>query len=198
MATLKTTNVCKVFAILLLKSDGSRLYSEYYTKLASPGALKTTEGNLDQIDNQIAFEKNIYEKSKKLTSSKTSKSTDTEIFTYGSFIVLFKVLNDLSLFVLGEFEENEMLLQNVINSIFEAMGAVTKNVHSKKSYLDNFEHLVLIIDEITDEGVIVTLEPGIIYARATMKDTESVNLNQQEQANPSSNAFSMVVKSLRR
>lgn len=27
------SNICKVFAIIILRNDGSRLYSKYYTKM---------------------------------------------------------------------------------------------------------------------------------------------------------------------
>ncbi len=42
--------------------------------------------------------------------------------------------------------------------------------------MDNFENLVLIVDEVIDEGIIITTEYVTVIARATMKDTESVKL----------------------
>jgi len=57
--------------------------------------------------------------------------------------------------------------------------------------MDNFENLILIIDEIVDEGldilnwsshsrIIITLEYVTVIARATMKDTETVKLPSHE------------------
>jgi len=42
---------------------------------------------------------------------------------------------------------------------------------------ENFENLILIIDEIIDEGIIITTDAATVVARATMKDTEPIQLN---------------------
>jgi hypothetical protein len=58
--------------------------------------------------------------------------------------------------------------------------------------MDNFENLILVIDEIVDEGynilkiilnltrILISLEYITVIARATMKDTESVKLPANE------------------
>ncbi len=72
-------NVAKVFATLVLKNDGSRIYSKYYTKICASSIPLVQEGNLNDLEVQKEFEKNIYEKSKKLTTSKTLNSNESQI-----------------------------------------------------------------------------------------------------------------------
>jgi len=81
------------------------------------------EGNLNDLETQKEFEKNVYEKSKKLTTSKTLNSNESfylsflwliqffidEIFTYSHFNIVFKACSDISIFVVGEYEENELV-----------------------------------------------------------------------------------------
>ena len=52
--------------------------------------MKVNEGNLESVEVQKQFEAKLQEKSNKLLGSKTLKPTETEIFTYESFNVLFK------------------------------------------------------------------------------------------------------------
>jgi hypothetical protein len=40
------------------------------------------EGDLNNLDAQKEFEKNVFEKSKKLTSSKTLNATESTLFQY--------------------------------------------------------------------------------------------------------------------
>jgi len=174
---LLNNNVSKVFAILVLKNDGSRLYCKYYTKICPTQLLYVSEGNLSDLDTQKTFEKNLFEKSKKLTISKTLNVNENEIFTYSQFNILFKNLGDIFIFVLGDYDENELLLNEIINAIYESLSFFTKGIVSKKTVSENFENLILVVDEIIDEGIIITTDPATVVARATMKDTEPIQLN---------------------
>ena len=39
-------NISKVFGIVILRNDGSRIYSRYYTKIIPNNLLKVPEGSL--------------------------------------------------------------------------------------------------------------------------------------------------------
>ena len=49
-----------------------------------------------------------------------------------------------------------------------------KDKTSSSTLLDSFEYVMLCIDEMIDEGIIITLESKTIIARATMQDTDSI------------------------
>lgn len=95
-----------------------------------------------------------------------------EIFSYNQFTVVFKVFNDVILYAIGYQDENEILLSQVLQTLIEAFNYLTKDQICKKSLLENFESLIICIDEIIDEGIIVTLDSNTILARALMKDCE--------------------------
>ncbi len=62
-----------------MRSDMSRIYAKYYTKLASPSVLKTSYGaDLDTLKGQIEFEHDMGGKSQKLFSYKTFKPSDSK------------------------------------------------------------------------------------------------------------------------
>lgn len=53
--------------------------------------------------------------------------------------------------------------------------------------MENFEYVILLIDELIDEGLIVTLEVETLIARASMKDCEKIQVEK-----PSESGFSSV------
>lgn len=63
-----------------------------------------------------------------------------------------KVFNELNLYVLGDFDENEIILAQVIQSLYESLAYITRDHLNKKTILDNFDQMIIIIDEICDEG----------------------------------------------
>lgn len=63
-----------------------------------------------------------------------------------------KVFNELNLYVLGDFDENEIILAQVIQSLYESLAHITRDHLNKKTILDNFDQMIIIIDEICDEG----------------------------------------------
>mmetsp|Transcript_74994 Transcript_74994/g.87070 ORF Transcript_74994/g.87070 Transcript_74994/m.87070 type:complete len:204 (+) Transcript_74994:43-654(+) len=196
--TLFDTSFCKVLALLVLKNDGSRVYSKYYLKICPKATLEVAQGNLSDFEVQKDFEKALVEKSRKLTSSKTISASENEIFTYGQFNVVFKNLGDILFFVLGDPEENELVLTQLLSTFYEAMNYFTKNQTNKKAIMDNFDNVMLIIDELVDEGIIMTLDSVTVIARVTMKDTEFINIAQTDSSFSSAftSAKSSIAKSL--
>ena len=84
------------------------------------------------------------------------------------------MLSDVIIYVVGDYDENEVLLSVVLNSLNDCINYFTKDKTSKTTLLDNYENVMLCIDEMIDEGIIITLESKTIIARATMQDTDSI------------------------
>jgi len=84
------------------------------------------------------------------------------------------MLNDIIIYVIGDYDENEVLLSEVLNTLNDCINYFTKNKTSKTTLLDNYENIILCIDEMIDEGIIITLESKTIIPRATMQDTDSI------------------------
>lgn len=61
-----------------------------------------------------------------------------------------KVFNEVHLFVLGDFEENEIILSQVISGLYESLNHITKDHINKKTLLENFDQVIVIIDEMCD------------------------------------------------
>lgn len=55
-APIDFSNIVKVFAVVVLRNDGTRIYSKYYSNTFPKKFLQTTEGSLEDVENQKAFE----------------------------------------------------------------------------------------------------------------------------------------------
>eukprot|EP00828_Plagiopyla_frontata_P049501 TRINITY_DN9897_c0_g1_i9.p2 TRINITY_DN9897_c0_g1~~TRINITY_DN9897_c0_g1_i9.p2 ORF type:complete len:206 (-),score=35.18 TRINITY_DN9897_c0_g1_i9:45-662(-) len=169
-------NLTKIFGIAVLRKNGTRIYSQYYFNVHNPSLKKVNEGNLESIEVQKQFEQKLQEKSNKLLGSKSLKPTETEIFTYENFNILFKQINDILIFLIGDFNENEILLASLLDAIYQALNYFAVPEISCKTVIPNYENLVLVIDEMVDEGIIITTDYKQLLARATMKDVDTIEV----------------------
>lgn len=58
----------------------------------------------------------------------------------------------MNVYVIGDYDENEIVLASVSQAIYEALAHITRDNLNKKTILDCFDQLIIMIDEICDEG----------------------------------------------
>jgi hypothetical protein len=90
-------------------------------------------------------------------------------------VVLFKLIGEVQIYVVADEDENEILLGEVLNCIQKVMGFVSKDKLTSNNIYNVLQEIVLVIDEIIDEGILVTLDAELIYSRIKMKDTEPMS-----------------------
>jgi hypothetical protein len=89
-----------VSAFILLDGEGKRLLAKYYAS------------EWRDPDEQKAFEKTLFEKTKKSTS---------EIALVDRHVVVYNAMNDVCLYLVGATEENELILSNALTTFCEAL-----------------------------------------------------------------------------
>jgi|UniRef100_A0A7S4C885 hypothetical protein len=172
----------RVEAILLLDSEGQRIFCKYYM----PG--------YESRAKQKAFEDKLYRKvsgrveptARDPPSPKESESGTTDlkrilsltrsykkesssageagdILLFENHTVVFRYDEDGYLFVVGGSEENEVVLYQVMTCFWESLGQLLRNNCEKKVLLENFELLILIADEMIDDGIILETNPQSIF-----------------------------------
>ncbi|KAJ2813377.1 Golgi-to-ER vesicle coat component [Coemansia sp. 'formosensis'] len=99
-----------VRAMIIMDGDGNRLVAKYYSR--GPHAQ-----NYKTVKEQKKFESELF--------SKTRKSSG-EVILYDGHTVLFKYVNDVHLYLVGDPEENELLLSAVLNGLVEAISLLLK------------------------------------------------------------------------
>ena len=124
-----------VKAILVLDNDGKRLISKYYDNITFPSK-----------ENQLNFESKLYEK--------TNRS-DAEILLFENFTIVFKSNVDLMFFVIGSCDENELILSQVLECLYDCVSDILRKNIEKSELLAEYSTVLLAIDNMIDKGVIL-------------------------------------------
>ena len=69
-----------------------------------------------------------------------------EIFTIESFTVLFKLIDELQIYLVVPEDENFVLMEQVINLIGEVLLMITKGPYTGKIIFDYLQDIVLVCD----------------------------------------------------
>lgn len=145
-----------VHSVIVLDSDGGRIASRYYA------------GDLPSLKEQHAFEASLHAK---------TRGAFAEVVMLDRTVAVYRSAGDVTLYVLGGHDDNELVLQGVLDTMFEALEALLRGHISKRSLLDNYDVLLLVADETVDRGVV--LETGAvmccvcIYTLLTLSGAES-------------------------
>ena len=155
----------KVEAIIVADTDGQRLFAKYFNPNLDAGS-NTMEGCDWPIEKQASFEAAIYQKA--IEAKRTSYCTgDGDMLLHDQFSVLYEVEPELMFFVVGKKGENELVLSQVLMSLLESIQellGMQSGQMSKRELLENFMTLVLVVDEMIDDGIILELNSSSIVA----------------------------------
>jgi len=112
-----------VQAVLILAADGSpenaRIFTKYYEPPHTSPAFPTPTQSYKTLKEQKAFEKGLLEKTAKQTS---------DVILYDNKVVVFKMESDVMLYVVGNPDENEILLYNVVLALRDSLSILLKYV----------------------------------------------------------------------
>lgn len=142
-----------VDALLILDTEGSRLFAKYYAppKVESDGPLQT-------LKHQHQFEKSLF--------AKTSKQ-NAEIILFENYIVVYKEVADILIYVVGGLDENEVALSTVLEGFREALDKILNFQVDKKAVMEHYDKVCIAVDETIDDGVILETEATTIAARTS-------------------------------
>ncbi|XP_072933905.1 coatomer subunit zeta-1 isoform X2 [Epargyreus clarus] len=146
-----------VKGMCILDNDGNRILAKYYDKDVLPPK------------EQKAFEKNLFNKTHR---------ANAEIIMLDGLTCVYKSNVDLFFYVMGSSHENELILQSVLNTLYESVSILLRRNVERRVLLDNLDSVMLAFDEICDGGVILDSDPTSIVGRAALR-TEDVPLGEQ-------------------
>jgi len=136
---------------VLESESGARLVGKYYS---GEPVFVTKKA-------QDAFEARLQSKSKQQPLA--------EIMLLDEFTVLYKPAGDCVVFIVGNKEENELLLLLVLNAFRDALDLLLKGQVDKRSMLENLDYVLLTIDELVDGGIVLETEVDEIVQRVSLK-----------------------------
>lgn len=147
-----STSHQSIKAILLLDQDGRRIHAKYYG------------GGFDTSEKQTAYESKFYAKTKSTTAR-----NEAEIILLDNTIGVYKSGSDVTFCVVGSTNENELILCEVLDGLFDSLSILLRNNLEKRIILEHLELVFLIVDELVDGGVIMEIDGKALASRVLMK-----------------------------
>ncbi|GMM54630.1 coatomer subunit zeta [Maudiozyma humilis] len=151
--------------VLILDGAGERVYAKYYPHSTAEGAGESPLGSHKQ---QREFETQLF--------AKTHKK-DAEILLCDGHLVLYKEFVDVSLLLVGAQQENELVLQAAFDAFRGSLELVLSGGLDKKAIEENYDLVLLAVDELCDNGIILETDPAAIASRVTKAPEETVALD---------------------
>lgn len=157
------TSLYTVKAVVILDNEAKRLYAKYFQPPHNP-----EDGALRGLKAQQTFEAALFKKTHKVNA---------DIILFENQVVLYKEVSDVIIYLVGDLSENEVLLMSCFSGLVEAFNVLLKNALDKKSILDNYDMVVLAIDETIDDGIVLETDAAVIASRVTNPPSaDAINL----------------------
>ena len=119
---------------------------------------------------------------------------------YENVIAVYKNAQDVYFYVLGNYDENELILLSALNCLYDALSRLLRCVKreyffhfffsthftlwyraqlDKRTMLENLDFVLLAIDELVDDGVLLEADAAQLAQRVAMKSDSDVPLSEQ-------------------
>jgi len=150
-----------VKAVVVLDHDGKRLHAKYYAPEFKSQA------------KQESLEAKLISKKKDAGSG----HMDANVILLDGTVSVFRTGTDgTALFVVGSANENELVLAAVVDGLYEALAMLLPgDALDKRTILENYEYLFLLVDELVDGGIILEKDPRALCSRVLMKGSDGAN-----------------------
>lgn len=140
-----------VKAVIVLNEDGKRICSRFCDRKQWP-----------DLESQRAFEMSLQRKLQSVVDFRA----EAELLEFGDYIVAYKTVEDVLMFVVGGSDENELIIAEVLETLYEALQTLLRDHPYEEIMLENLMGTLLIVDELVDsEGVIMESDPAELVAR---------------------------------
>eukprot|EP01061_Rhynchopus_euleeides_P026171 TRINITY_DN42848_c0_g1_i1.p1 TRINITY_DN42848_c0_g1~~TRINITY_DN42848_c0_g1_i1.p1 ORF type:complete len:191 (+),score=73.21 TRINITY_DN42848_c0_g1_i1:59-574(+) len=130
--------------VVLLDNEGKRVFSKYYGE--------PFQGKLEK---QLKFEATLFAKTQPKGGHDSPKEGG-DIVLVENHTVVFRLDHEVYFYVIGNLAENELVISDVLCTIYEAISTLLR-AHSveKRLLLENFDLLVLVVDETLHDGIVL-------------------------------------------
>mmetsp|Transcript_50676 Transcript_50676/g.58323 ORF Transcript_50676/g.58323 Transcript_50676/m.58323 type:complete len:193 (+) Transcript_50676:73-651(+) len=166
----------KVEAIVILDAEGNRVFAKYYPVVVEAATKKSdvidaATGVWATPEKQASLEANIHSKTR---DPKRATCADGDIMIVDGHTVLTFMEPELTFIVIGGGEENEMVLNAVVQCLVESLQHVLKVTNlDKRTLLEKYDVLLLVVDEMIDDGIILETSSSSIVGDVAPFEVES-------------------------
>ena len=167
--------VGNVKGVIVLDNEGRRIIAKYYNQERNKG--------LENNALQKHFEKICFQKSNKTEGGSKTTMFENDVMNVDDYVAVFRCYTDMTIFVIGDGkQDNELILASVLDCINECFEQVFKHNIERKSLINNMSQVILVIDELIDNGIIMNLDHRTILSRINSKGDQGAPVGEQPQA----------------
>ena len=156
LVKMQTADIPSVTAVVLLDGEGKRIVVRYFNS------------SFSDAKEEMAFEKKLYDK-----TARTNAKNEAEIIMMDGYVTVYRNSADVWMYVVGAQTENELVLVNILGALHESMTSLLRSPPDKRLLLDNFDTLLIAIDEMLDQGMILETDANAIVNRVGMKAADA-------------------------
>ena len=149
-----------ILGLLIMEKNGRRVLGQYNPN--SP-LLKTTAS-------QKTFESTTIENIKKLDFFENSKNSKISLISQNSKNLYIKSYDDFFVILISNENENKIFLKNLIEKILECIEFFCGKNLDLNLIFQYYTEILLLFDEILNEGVVVTMNTEEIVAKVLMQE----------------------------
>ena len=133
-------------------------------------------------------------KSNKQGSQNKVSIYENDVMTVEQYVAVFRIYTDMTIYILGSKDDNELILSNVLDTIHDCFDKLFKHNIERKSMIDNMTAVILVIDETIDQGIIMSTDQQTILKRINLKSAQThsnvqASGTQQETGNANSGSM---------
>ena len=89
--------------------------------------------------------------------------------TVDNYVAIFRCYSDMTMFIIGHSEDNELILGQVLDCMHECFDRIFRKGIERRALIENMSAVILIVDELLDQGIVMHLDPATILARINTK-----------------------------
>ena len=152
MSSLQDISMYLIKAIVILDNNGKRILSKYY--------------GIQEYESQASqglFEQKLFN---------VTYKCDSEIALIDGHTVVYKSNNDIMFYVVGGSEQNELLLNSVLVTLYRAINILLRQFVEKHSLMANLGKVFMVVDALIDDGVLMETDPYSILGQIPEKREE--------------------------
>ena len=141
----KLSNVaCLIKFIIIVDNSGKLIYSKYFIE-------KDKEGQ-HQFEKQLCSQVNDF----------NIIPGEIDIFSLEDYNIFVKIIGEIAYFIGINEEDNECLAYNFCKIFEDCIGKITNNNFQRVKIFDNLDKIIVLIDEMLDNGLIINTDSNSI------------------------------------
>ena len=90
--------------------------------------------------------------------------------TVDNYVAIFRSYSDMTFFIIGHAEDNELILGMVLDCLHACFDRIFRKGIERRYLIENMSPVILVIDELLDQGVVMNLDPNTVLGRIDTKN----------------------------